>query len=216
MAELIRNRQANALKPLPTAGDPLPVLLPLIGPPMFMVRTAVYELAKELARQTAERVRLLGPEHEGAAAHIERASPHWMRHTAGSHQSGTLDLTTMRDNLSHETVARKRNALARVRARKVTADRTCIYLWRRRRAWLNLVNDDQERLEDLPRHRRNGPARRVQLDRYERDDGPLSAAAFRALGDSIDRLPSGPALRSQALFGSRSVLCSAAQTAAAQ
>jgi len=105
MAELIRYRRANALKPLPTAGDPLPVLLPLIGPPTFMVRTAVYELVKEVVRQTAERVRRLGPEHEGAAAHIERASPHWMRHTAGSHQSGTLDLTTIRDNLGHETVA---------------------------------------------------------------------------------------------------------------
>jgi site-specific recombinase XerD len=105
IAELIRYRRANALKPLPKAGDPLPVLLPLIGPPTFMVRTAVYEVVKEVVRRTAERVRGLGSEHEGAAAHIERASPHWMRHTAGSHQSGTLDLTTIRDNLGHESVA---------------------------------------------------------------------------------------------------------------
>ena len=105
MAELMRYRRANGLKPLPTVGDPLPALLPLIGPPTFMVRTAVYELVKEVVRQTAERVRGLGAEHEAAAAHIERASPHWMRHTAGSHQSGSLDLKVVRDNLGHENLA---------------------------------------------------------------------------------------------------------------
>jgi len=97
MAELMRYRRANGLKPLPTVADPLPALLPLIGPPTFMVRSAVYELVKEVVRQTAE--------HEAAAAHIERASPHWMRHTAGSHQSGTLDLKVVRDNLGHENLA---------------------------------------------------------------------------------------------------------------
>jgi len=105
IAELMRYRRANAQKPLPTPGDPLPALLPLIGPPTFMVRTAVYELVKDVVRQTAERVRRLGPEHEAAAAHIERASPHWMRHTAGSHQSGSLDLKVVRDNLGHENLA---------------------------------------------------------------------------------------------------------------
>jgi integrase/recombinase XerD len=105
IAELMRYRRANGLKPLPTAGDPLPALLPLIGPPTFMVRTAVYEVVKDVVRQTAERVRRLGPEHEAAAAHIERASPHWMRHTAGSHQSGSLDLKVVRDNLGHENLA---------------------------------------------------------------------------------------------------------------
>jgi integrase/recombinase XerD len=105
MAELIRYRRANNLKPLPTPGDPLPAILPLIGPPTFMVRTAVYELVKDVVRQAAERVRRLGDEHEAAAAHIERASPHWMRHTAGSHQSGTLDLKVVRDNLGHENLA---------------------------------------------------------------------------------------------------------------
>ena len=97
MAELMRYRRANGLKPLPTVADPLPALLPLIGPPTFMVRSAVYELVKEVVRQTAE--------HEAAAAHIERASPHWMRHTAGSHQSGSLDLKVVRDNLGHENLA---------------------------------------------------------------------------------------------------------------
>jgi hypothetical protein len=47
-----------------------------------------------------------------------------------------LDFEVLRSRL----LERKRKALARVRARKVTEDRTCINLWRRRRAWLGLVN----------------------------------------------------------------------------
>ena len=46
--------------------------------------------------------------------------------------------------LHSRLLERKRTALARVRARKVTEDRTCINLWRRRRAWLDRVNSDQE------------------------------------------------------------------------
>lgn len=51
-----------------------------------------------------------------------------------------LDFEVLRSRL----LERKRSARARVRARKVTVDRTCINLWRRRRAWLDLVNADQE------------------------------------------------------------------------
>ncbi len=46
--------------------------------------------------------------------------------------------------LCSRLLERKRNALARVRALKVTEDRNCINLWRRRRAWLVLVNANQE------------------------------------------------------------------------
>ncbi len=104
IAELVRYRRVNKLKALPGGGDSLPVLLPLIGPPTFMTRTAVYELVKDIVRGTAARVRRLGPEHEAAAAHIERASPHWMRHTAASHQSDAVDLKVVRDNLGHENI----------------------------------------------------------------------------------------------------------------
>lgn len=105
IAELMHYRRINNLKALPGGGDSLPTLLPLIGPPTFMTRTAVYELVKGVVRETAARVRKLGPEHEAAAAHIERASPHWMRHTAGSHQSDSMDLKVVRDNLGHENIS---------------------------------------------------------------------------------------------------------------
>jgi len=55
-------------------------------------------------------------------------------------QRARLDFDVLRSRL----LERKRKARARVRARKVTADRTCINLWRRRRAWLGLVNTERE------------------------------------------------------------------------
>ncbi len=55
-------------------------------------------------------------------------------------QLARLDFEVLRSRL----LERKREALALVRARKVSADRTSINLWRRRRAWLDRVNADQE------------------------------------------------------------------------
>lgn len=105
MGELLRYRKALGLKPLPVEGDGLPVLLPLIGPPSPLARSAVHEIVKDVVRQTAARLRARGPECEAAAAHIEKASTHWLRHTAGSHQSDRLDLKNVRDNLGHENIS---------------------------------------------------------------------------------------------------------------
>lgn len=105
MAELIRYRKANDLTPLPREGEATPLLLPLIGPIKAMARSAVHELVKDVVRWTAQRLRLKGADHEAAAAHIEMASTHWMRHTAGSHQSDRIDLKVVRDNLGHSNIA---------------------------------------------------------------------------------------------------------------
>lgn len=105
MAELMRYRQALDLRPLPLEGEEMPVLVPLIGPAAPLARSAVHEIVKGVMRQTAARMRTRGPECEAAAAHIEKASTHWLRHTAGSHQSDHMDLKTVRDNLGHENIA---------------------------------------------------------------------------------------------------------------
>ena len=105
MAELIRYRKANGLKPLPVEGEGLPVLLPVIGVAKPLARSAIHELVKEVVRGAAERLRARGPENEAAAAHIEKASTHWLRHTAGTHQSDRMDLKNVRDNLGHENIA---------------------------------------------------------------------------------------------------------------
>jgi len=71
-----------------------------------MARTAVHEIVKTMMRTTANRLRLAGgPDAEATAAHIEQASTHWMRHTAGTHQSDQVDLKAVRDNLGHANIA---------------------------------------------------------------------------------------------------------------
>ena len=106
MGELMRYRKAHGLRPLPASGEDLPLLLPLIGElKKPMGRSAVHEIVKAVVRDTAQRLRLRGAEFEAAAAHIERASTHWMRHTAGTHQSGQMDIKNVRDNLGHSNIA---------------------------------------------------------------------------------------------------------------
>ena len=105
MAELVRYRNVLKLRPLPHEGEETPLLVPLIGGIKPMARSAVHELVKEVVRRTAQRLRAKGGDYEAAAAHIEKASTHWMRHTAGTHQSERIDLKVVRDNLGHANIA---------------------------------------------------------------------------------------------------------------
>lgn len=106
MAELMQYRRSRGLPPLPSHDETTPLLIPVIGPVKPMARTAVHEIVKSVMRATAERLRLSGePGAEAAAAHIEQASTHWMRHTAGSHQSDQVELKVVRDNLGHANIA---------------------------------------------------------------------------------------------------------------
>ncbi len=111
MDELARYRQAHGLPPLPDEGERRPLLLPVIGAAAAgagmrpLSRSAVHALVKDIVRQAAARLRALGPQHEGAACHIEQASAHWLRHTAGTHQSDAMDLKMVRDNLGHANIA---------------------------------------------------------------------------------------------------------------
>lgn len=105
MSEVMRYRKANGLTPLPRESETTPLLLPIIGPVRALARSAVHELVKDVVRRTAERLRGKGPEFEAAAAHIEKASTHWMRHTAGTHQSDRVDIKLVRDNLGHANIA---------------------------------------------------------------------------------------------------------------
>ena len=105
MAELIRYRKVASLSPLPIEGDALPLMIPLIGPAKPMARSAIHELVKAVMRESAARLRQRGPKFEAAAAHLEQASTHWMRHTAGSHLSEKADIKVVRDNLGHANIS---------------------------------------------------------------------------------------------------------------
>ncbi|MFT4192313.1 MAG: tyrosine-type recombinase/integrase [Comamonas sp.] len=106
MAELMRYRRARGLSPLPAHDELTPLVGTIIGAPKPMARTAIHELVKSLVKATADRLRLRGDaDSQAAAAHIEQASTHWMRHTAGSHQSDLIDLKVVRDNLGHANIS---------------------------------------------------------------------------------------------------------------
>ncbi len=105
MGELKRYRIRLELPPLPHPGDQTPAVLPLVGPPEFLSRSAVYDLVKEVLGEAAARVRALGPAHEATAAHLERASPHWLRHTAGSDLAKKVGVVATRDTLGHANIS---------------------------------------------------------------------------------------------------------------
>ena len=104
MEELMRYRRSRDLKPLPREGDSTPIVLPLIGADKTLTRSAIHVIVKETTRNAADQVRAQGPEFEGAASLIEQASTHWIRHTAGSHQTDSNDLKNVRDNLGHASL----------------------------------------------------------------------------------------------------------------
>jgi site-specific recombinase XerD len=105
MAELTRYRLANGLSARPLAGDDSPLLKPIIDTGKAMARSAIHEIVKAVFRQSAANLRSRGPDFEAAAAHLEQASTHWMRHTAGSHLSDKADLKVVRDNLGHANIS---------------------------------------------------------------------------------------------------------------
>lgn len=105
LCELMRYRRSLGLSPLPREDDDTPLLGSLIGPIKPMARSAIHELVKGVMRETAARLRARGPDFEGAASHIEQASTHWLRHTAGSHLSEKADLKVVRDNLGHANMS---------------------------------------------------------------------------------------------------------------
>jgi len=105
LTELMRYRRQLGLNPLPKGGEDMPLVLSMIGPQKPLARSAIHEIVKGIMRLTAKRLRIQGAEFEMAAAHIEHASTHWLRHTAGSHLSERADLKVVRDNLGHANLS---------------------------------------------------------------------------------------------------------------
>jgi len=106
MAELMAYRKANGLSALPASSENRPLVLPIIGKEKPLARSAVHEVVKGVMRSTADRLRARGIEWEEAAAQIEAASTHWLRHTAGTHMTDAgLDVKAVRDNFGHATIS---------------------------------------------------------------------------------------------------------------
>lgn len=105
VSELRRYREANGLCPLPSRSDETPLLIPFRGANRCLHRSAVHDAIKGVFRGAAAWLRSRGPEFDDRADELDRASAHWLRHTAGSHMAdGGVDLRTVRDNLGHASL----------------------------------------------------------------------------------------------------------------
>jgi integrase/recombinase XerD len=105
MVELGRYRRERGLSVLPSPHEDTPLVLPLGRSMKPLTRAALHTIVKGIFAGAAEKLRLRGDEYAARAAQLERASAHWLRHSAGSHMAdGNLDLRLIRDNLGHASL----------------------------------------------------------------------------------------------------------------
>lgn len=129
MTELSRYRQSLGMTALPSPNDPTPLLLPIgstadetatkaagragesaqggshPASPRPLTRAAVHTIVKDVFARAAARLRERGSEYAARADLLEKASAHWLRHTAGSHMvDHQVDLRHVRDNFGHASL----------------------------------------------------------------------------------------------------------------
>ncbi|HLR29787.1 MAG TPA: tyrosine-type recombinase/integrase [Paenalcaligenes sp.] len=120
MAELGYYRKTLGLSPAPLPQEKIPLVLgldaavQLINPDNNrhqrlearpLTRASIHRLVKEICQYTADRLRMLGTQHENDARLLEQVSPHWLRHTAGTHMiEGKVDVLHVRDTLGHSSL----------------------------------------------------------------------------------------------------------------
>jgi integrase/recombinase XerD len=105
MTELARYRRERELPPLPSPREETPLVLPLGQQTKPLTRAALHTIVKGIFAGAAARLREQGAGQAARAAQLERASAHWLRHSAGSHMAdGALDLRLVRDNLGHASL----------------------------------------------------------------------------------------------------------------
>lgn len=106
MVELARYRREMGLVPYPTPGEDIPLVMPIGKSREPLTRTSLHAIVKRVFYGAADRLRQRGDEFAVRADLLERASAHWLRHTAGSHMADQqIDLRLVRDNLGHESLS---------------------------------------------------------------------------------------------------------------
>lgn len=105
MVELGHYRRERGLPVLPAPHEDTPLVLPLGKSMKPLTRAALHTIVKGIFAGAAEKLRLRGEAYAARAAQLERASAHWLRHSAGSHMAdGDVDLRLIRDNLGHASL----------------------------------------------------------------------------------------------------------------
>lgn len=106
MVELARYRREMGLSPYPTPNEETPLALPIGKSREPLTRAALHVIVTKVFDGAADRLRQRGDDYAVRADLLERASAHWLRHTAGSHMADQqIDLRLVRDNLGHESLS---------------------------------------------------------------------------------------------------------------
>jgi integrase len=99
-----RYRLFHGLTPTPSSTDTTPLILGIAGASAdTLTPTAVYLITKQRFVRAAKMLESTDPE---GAHTLRRASTHWLRHTAASHQADAgVDLRHVQRNLRHASLA---------------------------------------------------------------------------------------------------------------
>ncbi|MDR5763312.1 tyrosine-type recombinase/integrase [Caballeronia sp. LZ035] len=113
MTELSRYRQHLGLSALPSLHEDTPLVLPIVAKRAKgsvetcspLTRAALHIIVKEVFAGAAKQLRSRDESSAARAAMLEKASAHWLRHSAGTHMADRqLDLRMVRDNLGHASL----------------------------------------------------------------------------------------------------------------
>ncbi len=108
MMELSRYRQHFGLSALPSPNEDTPLVLPIGAASSNeraeacapLTRAALHAIVKDVFARAAARLRERDDAPSARADLLEKASAHWLRHSAGSHMADSkVDLRMVRDNL---------------------------------------------------------------------------------------------------------------------
>lgn len=103
MADFARYRTFHGLPPTPSSSARCPLILGIAGRIAPLTPTAVYLVVKDALERVAD---ALAPSDPIGAARLRRASPHWLRHTAATHQAEAGNpVHHIQHNLRHSSIA---------------------------------------------------------------------------------------------------------------
>jgi len=102
MEDFVRYRCFHGLPALPSSEGKTPAILGIAGRSSSLTSTAIYQIVKDTFRRVAE---TLQRQDEVKATRLRRASTHWLRHTAATHQAedGT-PIHHIQQNLRHSSI----------------------------------------------------------------------------------------------------------------